>query len=210
MKEGSPYFLSSAVCDLYQRLDLFLVLWMGSFAVQGLYAAAVPAASMLQVGATALALFSFNSGSRQELQRVTPAAFKRRHHAGCVSVSHRIAVRAGDRAIDRSILRRTICRRGAVCFGFDPGARHQRLCASSRGWIRRAWQRAVGIMARIAGTVVMVMTVLLLFGRVREISIPIAATLANGLVAVSLTWYAFVFALREPPANAIGSEGHLP
>ena len=54
VKEGSPYLFSLAVCDLYQRLDQFLILWLGSLVTQGLYAAAVPAASMLQVGATAL------------------------------------------------------------------------------------------------------------------------------------------------------------
>jgi Na+-driven multidrug efflux pump len=78
------------------------------------------------------------------------------------------------------------------------------------GRLRGLGNVRVGIMARIAGAVVMVMTVLLLFGRVREMSIPVAATLANGLVAVSLTWYAFASAHREPPANAIGSEGNLP
>ena len=39
--EGAPYLLSSAVCDLYGRMDAFLFLWLASFAAQGLYAVAV-------------------------------------------------------------------------------------------------------------------------------------------------------------------------
>src|SRR5262249_16955508 len=64
-KEGSPYLLSSAVCDLYSRLDALLILWFASFTAQGFYAAAVPAASLLVVGPDALALFSFNAASRR-------------------------------------------------------------------------------------------------------------------------------------------------
>ena len=73
LKEGGPYLLSGAVCDLYGRLDAFLFLWLASFAAQGLYAAAAPAASLLTVAPDALALFSFRAASG----RPTPDNFWR-------------------------------------------------------------------------------------------------------------------------------------
>jgi O-antigen/teichoic acid export membrane protein len=210
VKEGSPYFLSSTVCDLYQRLDLFLVLWMGSFAVQGLYAAAVPAASMLQVGATALALFSFNSGSRQNLnmsrrqllragvtlaglQLVTGLMF-------ALVIGQLIVLFYGERFA------------GAVPFALAliPAHAINGFTQVVEGLLRGLGNVRVGIMARVAGAVVMVMTALLLFSSFRELSIPIAATVANGLVAVWLTTAALAFADRERPPSPISWEGNLP
>jgi O-antigen/teichoic acid export membrane protein len=63
-REGRPFCLSVIVDDLFNRLDMLLVLWLASLTMQGNYAAAVPAAGLLCSATSALALFSFNAGAK--------------------------------------------------------------------------------------------------------------------------------------------------
>ena len=63
IKEGVPYAVAQAASDVLNRLDVLLILWLAPFYIQGLYAAAVPAVSLLSAGPHAMALFSFNAGA---------------------------------------------------------------------------------------------------------------------------------------------------
>ena len=66
LREGGPYVVSVASADLFGRLDAMLFLWLGSFTIQGYYAAAVASASLLVIAPNALAIFTFNLGARAE------------------------------------------------------------------------------------------------------------------------------------------------
>ena len=64
-REGLPYAAENLVGHLYGRLDMLLILWLVSnVAIQGEYAAAIPAASILVVAANSMELFAFNAGAR--------------------------------------------------------------------------------------------------------------------------------------------------
>ena len=63
LKESRPYGFSMFVTDLFERLDLLLVLWLAPLFEQGLYAAMVPAAYPLTVIPNTLGLFLFNAGA---------------------------------------------------------------------------------------------------------------------------------------------------
>ena len=66
IKEGLPYAAALVASDVLNRLDVFLILWLASFSVQGYYAAAVPAASLLVIAPNTMALFAFNAGARHD------------------------------------------------------------------------------------------------------------------------------------------------
>ncbi|HEX3727665.1 MAG TPA: hypothetical protein VHV08_15530 [Pirellulales bacterium] len=66
VKEGLPYAVAQMAADLVNRLDVFLILWLASLSVQGYYAAAVPAASLLVIAPNTMALFAFNAGARHD------------------------------------------------------------------------------------------------------------------------------------------------
>jgi O-antigen/teichoic acid export membrane protein len=68
LKESRPYGYSMLVTDLFERLDLLLVLWMVPLIEQGLYAAMVPAAYPLTVIPNTLGLFLFNAGANKQKQ----------------------------------------------------------------------------------------------------------------------------------------------
>ena len=62
VREGLPYAAAQMATDLVCRLDVFLILLLATYAVQGYYSAAVPAAGLLLIGPQAIAFFAFNAG----------------------------------------------------------------------------------------------------------------------------------------------------
>ncbi len=187
--EGLPYSFSVVVCDLYQRLDQFLILWLSSFVTQGLYAAAVPAAGMLMVGTNALSLFSFNAGSRrQELITI-----KQVFLAGALVAAFQmilailLALAIGPLII--LFYGREFA--GAIPFALAliPAHSINGFAQVAEGHLRGRGKIQVGIWARMGAAIVMVVTVSIAFGRLAEMSIPIAVTLAHGFVAVILAWF---------------------
>lgn len=64
--EGIPYAFAQTSSDLFNRLDVLLILWLASMKDQGYYMAAVSAASLMLVAPNALALFSFKSSARSD------------------------------------------------------------------------------------------------------------------------------------------------
>ncbi|WP_146513411.1 lipopolysaccharide biosynthesis protein [Rubripirellula amarantea] len=69
--ESRPYGLSMLVTDLFERLDLLLVMWLAPFIEQGFYASMVPAVYPLTVIPNTLGLFLFNAGANTDRQLKT-------------------------------------------------------------------------------------------------------------------------------------------
>lgn len=66
LKESRPYALSMFATDLFERLDLLLILWFAGLQDQGFYAAMVPVAYPLTVLPNTMGLFLFNAGADQK------------------------------------------------------------------------------------------------------------------------------------------------
>ncbi len=64
LKESRPYAFSMFAADLFDRLDLMLVLWLAPIALQGDYAAMVPVVYPLVVIPNTLGMFLFNAGAK--------------------------------------------------------------------------------------------------------------------------------------------------
>jgi O-antigen/teichoic acid export membrane protein len=71
LKESRPYALSMLVTDLFERLDLFLILWLVPIIDQGYYAAMVPVAYPLIVIPNTMGLFLFNAGASPDHRLTT-------------------------------------------------------------------------------------------------------------------------------------------
>lgn len=72
LHQARPYALSTFATDLFERLDLLLVLWIASLQEQGYYAAMVPAVYPLTVVPNTMGLFLFNAGADKQ-RRLTVA-----------------------------------------------------------------------------------------------------------------------------------------
>ena len=63
LERGRPYAAAVLAADLFERIDVFLFIWLASFTAQGYYAAAVPSANLLLVVPIAISLFAFRAGA---------------------------------------------------------------------------------------------------------------------------------------------------
>jgi O-antigen/teichoic acid export membrane protein len=178
VREGLPYALADLSSHLFSRLDMFLVLWLMSFTVQGYFAAAVSAGHLMVVTPNALALFSFNSGARRRVtgsrqllatgaavvlfQAATALAF-------AVVLGPLVVIVFGNRFEGAIPLALALLPAYAV-FGVSRVA---------VGYLRGRSKSAVEVRSRILGAVLMVVVVFLLFDRYQEYSIPIGALCGN-------------------------------
>ncbi|NNE01018.1 MAG: lipopolysaccharide biosynthesis protein [Pirellulaceae bacterium] len=71
LKESRPYGVSMLATDLFERLDLLLILWLAPFVQQGYYAAMVPVVYPLTVIPNTMGLFLFNAGARPDTNLTT-------------------------------------------------------------------------------------------------------------------------------------------
>ena len=63
LKQGRFYALSMLASEMFERLDVFLVVAIATVVESGYYFVAVPAAQLLTVAPNALAVFTFNAGA---------------------------------------------------------------------------------------------------------------------------------------------------
>jgi O-antigen/teichoic acid export membrane protein len=209
VKEGIPYLFSSAVSDVYGRLDAFLFLWLASFTAQGFYAVAVPAASLLLVGPDALALFSFNSGSRKG----APPSIGKVVAGGLLVIAFQAVVGCCFALVVGPLLVLLYGSRfdGALPFALAllPATALLGFAQVSEGYLRGRGKVRIGVAARLAASAVMVAIVLTIFSRFGELSIPIAASFAHGLVALTLAWFVLADVRGQHRAFSLPEPGDL-
>jgi O-antigen/teichoic acid export membrane protein len=75
LREGVPYGWSMLATDLFERLDLWLVLWWTPFVTQGYYQTMVPVVYPLTVIPNTLGMFLFNRGANTN-EKLTIATVK--------------------------------------------------------------------------------------------------------------------------------------
>ena len=63
IKEGVPYAWSMFATELFERLDVLLIVLLAPVKEAGFYFVAVPAAALLTIGPNALSVFTFNAGA---------------------------------------------------------------------------------------------------------------------------------------------------
>lgn len=71
VRESLPYGFSMLATDVFERLDLLLVLWLAPIIDMGFYAAMVPAVYPLTVIPNTLGLFLFNAGADNQARLTT-------------------------------------------------------------------------------------------------------------------------------------------
>jgi O-antigen/teichoic acid export membrane protein len=194
VKEGLPFAAAQIAAELVSRLDVFLILLLATFAVQGYYAAAVPAAGLLMIGPQAIALFAFNAGTR---------------HLAAPSLG-RLAVKVGALVGFQTLMAASLAVviaplmvlvygqafREAVPFALAllPASALNGCTVVAEGYFQGRGESNVGIRCRLCGALVMLLLVAALFSTWRELSIPLAAI---GGQAVNAGWMLVALARRS-------------
>ncbi len=188
LKEGLPYAAALAVGDVFNRLDMLLILWLAQLKTQGFYAAAVPAANLLIVAPNALSIFSFNAGARQTdrpdwramlrvgggiaaLQAFSAAAF-------AVVLEPLMVFVYGERF------------HGAVPFALAllPAYAINGCSQVAEGYLRGRGKPAAGVWARVAGAAAMALAVAVLHTRWCALSVPLAASAGQAVAGGWILW----------------------
>jgi O-antigen/teichoic acid export membrane protein len=185
LREGLPYASSVLVCDLFNRLDTILILWLATLTQQGLYAAAVPAVQMLSVAPEVLAVFSFNAGTKED-GRLGLRKF-------ILLAGGLLAFQAISALAYGSVLGWLITLvygkkfHGAIVLAMAllPGQLFQGCAIVADGYLRGRGQAGVGIRARLVGAVAMGLAACLLVGPLQVLAIPVAASIGG---ATSALW----------------------
>ncbi|MEM9412511.1 MAG: hypothetical protein AAGA30_15460 [Planctomycetota bacterium] len=73
-QQGGPYAFSMLASELFERLDLLLIMALASVAECGFYFVAIPAASLLTIAPNALSVFTFNAGAERRKITIELAA----------------------------------------------------------------------------------------------------------------------------------------
>ena len=188
IREGVPNAVALFASDLLNRLDVFLVVLLAPFATQGLYAAAVPAASLLIVAPNTMALFAFNSGARQE------HSMRLSRLAGTVAAvtGFQLVCGLAFAVIIEPLLTLVYGEpfRGAVMFALAliPAQALDGCALVAEGYLQGRGKPQIGVWCRLCGAAVMLAFVWLFWERWGAIAIPIAASVAQAVNASCVLW----------------------
>jgi antigen flippase len=184
VREGAPYLLSVAAMDLFSRADVFLFLALASFTSQGYYAIAVPAAGLLLVAPDALALFSFNAGANGV------ASTKHLLVAGCGLALFQTVTAIAFAMVVGSLIRLMYGAQFAnalpLTWALLPGFAANGFSRVAEGYLRGRGKVKAGIGARLFAVPLMISVALLLLSSLKDLAIPIAASIAHIMVAAIL------------------------
>ncbi len=197
IKEGVPNAVALFASDLLNRLDVFLVVLLAPFAAQGLYAAAVPAASLLIVAPNTMALFAFNAGARQE----RPLRLGRLVRTVAGVTGFQVVSGLAFAAIIGPLLTLVYGEafRGAVPFALAllPAQTLNGCALVAEGYLQGRGRPQIGVCCRLCGAAAMLAFVWLFLDRWGVLSIPLAASAGQAVNASCVLWAV---------ANLTGSE----
>lgn len=193
LKEGQPYALSVFASELFERMDVLLIVALGTLVECGYYMVAIPAAALLTVAPNALGVFTFNAGADENRH------IKTREAVGVVSfvvVLQIISTIVLALLIPWLIVTfYTAAFQPSIEFALWllPAAAIKGYLQSADGYLKGRGKPIIGVWSRVISTVAMLLFVWLTFSQFenRLISIPIAACFGQAISMLIITYYVF-------------------
>ena len=196
LRRGRPYAVAVLASDLFDRIDIFLFLWLTSFTAQGYYAAAVPAANLLLVMPLAVSLFSFNAGAH----RHGSLSIGRLLKAGIVILGVQLVAAVAFASVLEPLMTLVFGEsfHGAVplAMALLPAYAVAGCGRIAESYLQGRNKAMVGVYARLVGAAALFGFVFLCFDRWAELSIPLGA-LVGHLVSTALLVAAIVWDVRQ-------------
>ena len=207
LKEGKPYAISVFASELCERLDVLLIVALGTLTECGYYMVAVPAAALLTVAPNALAVFTFNAGANEKRK------IKKRDAAAVVGF---VVVLQIISTIVLSLLlpwlivtfyTEAFIPSIAFALWLLPAAAIKGYLQAAVGYLKGRGKPMIGVWSRVVSTCAMLLFVFFTFSQFenRLISIPIAACVGQAISMVIISSYVFtdVSSKDAEVANAI-------
>ncbi len=186
LREGRPYALSVVVTEVFNNLDVLLMLWLASFTQQGLYAAALPAVRLLCVAPEALAVFAFNAGAKQTRPLGVGRLMVLATGTLLVQVLAAVAYWTVLGFLIILVYRQPFA--DAIVFAnlLLPAMVFQGGTIIADGYMRGQGQSKVGVMARLVGALSMLVAAFVFYAPYHALAVPLAASVGSGIAALWL------------------------
>lgn len=190
LREGSPYALSMFASELFERMDILLILALATVEESGFYFVAVPAAALLTIAPNSLGVFTFNAGADKRVVKMTTAV-------GIFVASVLFQL------VSIAILGLLVPFMIIYFFGqvFEPSIQFvlylmpafaiKGLLQALDGYLKGAGKPMVGVWARLLSIFAMLTFVALFFGKYDLLSIPMAAFVGQFLSMLIVTYFVF-------------------
>jgi len=192
LKEGRPYAVSVFIAELFDRLDVFLILALALVIDSGYYFVAVPAAAMLIIAPNALGVFTFNAGARKDVNVSRSLAAK---VLGATAVFQIAATLVFSLVIDDLIIF-FFTEEFAPAIPFAlwllPASAMKGFQQAADGYLKGRGRPIIGVWARGISILVMLAFVALTFQRTGLLSIPQAACVGQAFSMVLITIAVFL------------------
>lgn len=203
LNEGKPYAVSMLVSEIFDRLDILLILAWASVEMSGHYFVAVPAAALLTVAPNALGVFTFNAGADQERQISLKMAIQ--------AILATLVFQAIATLVFLIILPFLIllfygdAYSPAIPFALwlAPACAIKGYLQAADGYLKGCGKPMIGILSRIASIAIMLIFVEFAFEKWELISIPMAACVGQALSMAVIT-YAVLLEVKKRDKVATG------
>ena len=194
---GRGYGWSMLACECFERLDVLLIVMLASFTDAGNYFVAISAATLVTLLPNAAALFAFNAGNNPSF-RPRPA---RVLFILLLVLGLQLLVGLGLRLVLPPLISNLFGGGFEFAIFFAvwllPSCALKGYLQFVDGFLKGRGYSMIGVWARMAAIVVMLVSVWLLFPSLKLFAIPAGACLGQSLVAIVLS----AFCLRVGPAG---------
>jgi O-antigen/teichoic acid export membrane protein len=204
LKEGQPYAVSMIVSEVFDRLDILLILAWATVEMSGHYFVAVPAAALLTVFPNALGVFTFNVGAEQNRQVTLKVAL--------IAILSTIAFQLAATIAFMYILPHLIlffCGEvysPAIPFALWllPACAIKGYLQAADGYLKGCGKPKIGIVSRSLSIALMLVFVAFTFPKWQFLSIPMAACVGQGFSMIVIT-----AAVIKDVVSKTGREGDI-
>lgn len=187
LNEGKPYAISMLVSEVFDRLDILLILAWATVEMSGHYFVAVPAAALLTVAPNALSVFTFNVGADRDRHVTLRTA--------TVAILGTVAFQIVATIAFLSLLPYLILLFYGEAFSpaipfalwLLPACAIKGYLQAADGFLKGREKPMIGVISRMTSIGVMLLFVWLAFSQWEYLSIPMAACVGQGLSMIIVT-----------------------
>ncbi len=206
LKEGKPYAISMLVSEVFDRLDVLLILAWATVEMSGHYFVAVPAAALLTVAPNALGVFTFNVGADQQ-RRVT---MKMAINAILGTIAFQIFATLAFLFVLPFLI---VLFYGEVfspaipfALWLAPACAIKGYLQAADGYLKGRGKPIIGVISRVASIAVMLIFVFFAFAKWEFLSIPMAACVGQALSMIIITVAVLHDVSRKKTPTTIGDK----
>lgn len=179
--EGKGYAASTLATELFERMDVFLIMALATVEQSGFYFVAVPAAGMMIIIPNVLGVFTFNVGADPKRRVSLRSAIGFVGSMGLVQILATIVMLMLLPYLIVAFYGQSYAAAIPFALWLVPAAAIRGMSQAVDGYLKGRGRPTAGIAARFAGLVAMLLVVPLAWSRWELLSVPMAAVAGQAL-----------------------------